>query len=276
MLVTLMVLWFPHGVQGQSSEYAGAPAGWTPFDLVHVRPTGQPLIPVFEGWYPNPDGTVSVSFGYFNMNSEEAPNIALGEDNFIEPGEFDGTQPTHFLAAPTDRGRRKRHESVFTVTVPGDRIEPVVWTIRHRGQTYSAPGLPNSVEYQIHDRESSTSAPVAPTVRFASGPVLRGRGGEFVEASLEAEVGVPISLAAEVELHGRPSTQVTWYPHQGPGEVTFDAPQTELTSEGQVTTMATFNRPGEYVVRITALESLSALVQHCCWTNAYLKVQVTE
>jgi len=219
---------------------------------------------------------VTVSFGYFNMNSEEAPIIPLGEDNFIEPREFDGTQPTHFLPAPSDRGRRHRHESVFTVTVPGDRTEPVVWTIRHRGQIYSAPGIPRSGEYQIHNLESSTSAPVAPNISFANGPVARGRGGEVVDAGVKAKVGEPVSLTAQVELLGRPSTLVTWYPHQGPGEVSFETPQAELTGDGPVTTAATFHAPGEYVLRVTALESLASLVQHCCWTNAYLKVHVTE
>ena len=39
---------------------------------------------------------------------------------------------------------------------------------------------------------------------------------------------------------------------------------------------ATFSQPGEYVLRVTALESLAALEQHCCYTNGYVKVTVTR
>ena len=43
---------------------------------------GAIVTPVFEGWYPNKDGTFSISFGYFNRNSEEAIDIPIGPDNF--------------------------------------------------------------------------------------------------------------------------------------------------------------------------------------------------
>ena len=36
-----------------------------------AKASGQTVTPVFEGWYRNPDGTFSISFGYFNRNAEE-------------------------------------------------------------------------------------------------------------------------------------------------------------------------------------------------------------
>lgn len=54
--------------------------------LAPVGTHGQTVTPVYEGWYPNPDGTISVSWGYFNRNSEEVVRIPLGADNRIEPG----------------------------------------------------------------------------------------------------------------------------------------------------------------------------------------------
>ena len=36
-----------------------------------AKSSGQTVTPVFEGWYRNPDGTFSISFGYFNRNTEE-------------------------------------------------------------------------------------------------------------------------------------------------------------------------------------------------------------
>ncbi len=68
----------------------------------------------------------------------------MGEDNFIEPGEYDGRQPTIF---PPGRGA-----GVFTVTVPGDFAESrgrVVWTLRTGGETHSVPGWTISGTYRL-------------------------------------------------------------------------------------------------------------------------------
>jgi hypothetical protein len=57
--------------------------------------------------------------------------------------------------------------------------------------------------------------------------------------------------------------------------VEFNPPMSEVgEGGGEVTTMATFEEPGEYMIRVTAIETLAALVQHCCWTNAYVEVTV--
>ena len=50
-----------------------------------LRDSGRPIVPVFEGWFQNEDGTYTLSFGYISMNLEEALHIPLGPDNFIEP-----------------------------------------------------------------------------------------------------------------------------------------------------------------------------------------------
>ena len=42
------------------------------WQLGTVRPSGQPVIPMFEGWYANEDGTYDLCFGFFNLNREEA------------------------------------------------------------------------------------------------------------------------------------------------------------------------------------------------------------
>ncbi len=48
-----------------------------------LRPSGQPVIPLYEGYYPNPDGTYEICFGYFNLNTEEDVDIPLGPNNVI-------------------------------------------------------------------------------------------------------------------------------------------------------------------------------------------------
>ena len=49
-----------------------------------IRDDGQPVIPLFDGWYPNADGSKTICFGYFNMNREESLDIPRGEDNHLE------------------------------------------------------------------------------------------------------------------------------------------------------------------------------------------------
>src|SRR4249920_2643480 len=47
--------------------------------------TGQNIVPVFEGWEPNPDGSVTMVFGYMNRNYQEELDVPVGLDNNIEP-----------------------------------------------------------------------------------------------------------------------------------------------------------------------------------------------
>ena len=72
--------------------------------------SGQNVVPAYEGWVPNPDGTFSLVFGYFNRNWEEEMFIPVGPDNHIDPGGPDRGQPTYF--AP------RRGKSVFEIIVP--------------------------------------------------------------------------------------------------------------------------------------------------------------
>jgi hypothetical protein len=253
----------------------GAPPNrdW-PLAVANVLPSGQPVVPIFESWIPNPDGTIQFSFGYVNLNSQEALHIPLGPDNFIEPRKFDGFQPTHFDVAPRERARFARHQSVFIVTVPKGFKGDVVWTLRVRGQTYSSPARATREEYGIEDLESLTESPVAPTLRFAASG-LSGRGRQaFVAGPVTGEVGKPLPMSIGIDLLSRPSSIVTWYHHQGPGKVTFEPKEVVVKSGGDVKTTATFSEPGDHVVRITAIESLAALEQHCCYTNGYVKVTV--
>ncbi|HXV86915.1 MAG TPA: hypothetical protein VD793_09460, partial [Gemmatimonadales bacterium] len=78
--------------------------------LAPERASGQTVTPVFEGWYRNPDGSFSLSFGYFNRNGKEALEIPVGPDNSFQPGEANQGQPTHF--------EPRRHWGVFAVRVP--------------------------------------------------------------------------------------------------------------------------------------------------------------
>ena len=130
--------------------------------LAPTPKSGSTVTPAFEGWYPNPDGTRSISFGYYNRNSEEALDIPIGPNNLIAPGDANQGQPTHF--------EPKRHWGVFAVKVPADfGSKEIVWTLRVRGQTFAIPGNlhPN---WQIDALEGEAGSGNTPPVLKFSEP----------------------------------------------------------------------------------------------------------
>jgi len=68
--------------------------------------------------------------------------------------------------------------------------------------------------------------------------------------------------------------------NSGPGDVTFsdDEVQIPLTNkEGVGTTSATFSEPGSYVLLVQSIETLrNSFEYHCCWTNGWVEVTVTN
>ena len=273
----------------------------------HQRPLsplpsdGLRVAPFFDGWYQNPDGTISLSFGYSNLNRNELVEIPIGPDNFIQPKEYDGQQPTSFppvvptaggdgSGAPADR--RQRERGVFTVTVPAGFRGDVVWTLRYQGQTYSVPGRAQVGAYQLRWPMAMGSVP--PLLRFtATGP--EGRGPMGVQAEPQrARVGAPLALTVLVNDDSerepdpvivkprggaRPAINVDWFKHSGPGAVVFTPPQGPIGElKGTATTSAVFEQPGEYVVRVRA-DNFGRLDtspgNQCCWTNGYVRVTIT-
>ena len=68
-----------HTVMGVALGFAllsGVSLGAVQLPLAPVSGAGETVTPVFEGWYENPDGTLSLSFGYFNRNGEEVRHDA--------------------------------------------------------------------------------------------------------------------------------------------------------------------------------------------------------
>ena len=198
----------------------------------NLRPSGQPVIPLFDGWYTNPDGSHGLCFGFFNLNTQEALDIPLGPDNFIEPARFDGGQPTYFMPISTSRdGYARRYYCVFSVNLPpGSESERVVWTLRIDGESYSVPGHIRAPDYRIEDLDQPGRSSVAPLVRFLdpAGPEGRGRSGEVAAGPFTTGVGAPLSLRMSVSEpmtdspnSGFERVMALWAKHQGPGNVSF-------------------------------------------------------
>src|SRR5207253_9908287 len=126
------VRWIVGGALVVSGAAAGAQAPSPqplPTQIPQTRfARGQNVVPYYEGWIRNADGSIDIVFGYFNRNWEEALLIAPGPDNDVEPGGPDRGQPTYF--AP------RRQGWVFRVRVPKDwGMKPVTWTLTAHGRT---------------------------------------------------------------------------------------------------------------------------------------------
>ncbi len=304
-------------------------------------PGNRHLAPFMEGWYANEDRTFSISFGYLNANSDTI-RIPLGPDNFIEPAQFDGMQPTVF-APGHQRG-------LFSVDLPAAMADTDVWwTLRKaNGDVARVPGRVTASAYQL-DWIPRPHGSMHPLVSF-DGQAGEGRGppGLVAERTETVSVGSPLTLS----VNGRDPSErdtddfrfreatpinVTWFQLQGPGTAVFTrhesnpvperrgggrgggaggaggadpdsaaiaaaiagggasaaaafagfgrrgppAPQNIRLVEGYGTgsVIATFSEPGEYLMRARVDNFNSADSSggdQCCWTNAYIRVNVTR
>ena len=70
---------------------------------------------------------------------------------------------------------------------------------------------------------------------------------------------------------------VSFHKFRGPGNVKFDKPRFPVNKQGEkVTGAATFDAPGEYLLRVQANDESGegGAGFQCCWTNTYVKVTV--
>ena len=240
-----------------------------------IRDHGQPVIPLFDGWYPNEDGTRTMCFSYFNMNREEAVDIHLGKDNHLSDERFKALVPTHFDPLPP----RYRHVfCAFTVTVPEDfgQDERITWTLTSNGQTLSVPGK-LLAPYVLDEPASDGRGNLAPLVKLSpNGQNIRGRTGIHTPQPIAATVGETLALTAWIE-HPNEEVWVGWSHHSGPGKVQFDQKEHQVkTLIGSTQVQATFNDPGEYVVRMQTIDNIAAFEFYCCHTNAYFHINVSN
>jgi hypothetical protein len=114
------------------NQQEGRPTG-TPRDdssITHSR--GQSIIPIYNGWHPNKDGSFDLYFGYLSDNWNQELDVPVGANNNISaPHGPDAGQPTHFFP------RNNRFQ--FKINVPKDfGKQEIVWTLTTAGRTYRA------------------------------------------------------------------------------------------------------------------------------------------
>lgn len=274
--------------------------------LTIPMPSGTPIIPVMEGWSPEADGSVTISFGYINRNTEEVEIIPHGPNNRIEPASLDGHQPTVFETG--------RHTGAFTVNIPADMASETIWWHIKTGnhEATKAPGRGGAAAYEL-DWRPRPQGSVQPTGSFsANGPQVAGLYTEPQDFGRSVAVGTPVTLTAYVnDPSERDRTDdrfvdllpvgVSFHTHQGPAPVTFERHSSTVIPEpdpnarfrrpppgpnyvpvadggGTANVNAIFNEPGEYMIRVlvqnyTAPDSSAG--DQCCWTNLYQKITVT-
>ena len=250
------------------------------------RASGQEVVPAYEGWEQNRDGTFSLVFGTMNRNWAEELHIPIGPDNNVEPGGPDQGQPTWFLP--------RRNRFLFRVRVPADFGEgEVVWTVTSpNGKTYRAYGSLNPDyfidRYVVQRNNGLTTADNLPT---NEAPVLEVEG----DATRTARVAEPVVLAALASDDGLPKPRamrpynpaspgsivpatatglrLSWFVYRGAGAVVFDPPQIKVwedtrpnsnspwgpgwetppaPEDGKWVVRAAFSEPGSYVLRCLA------------------------
>jgi hypothetical protein len=254
---------------------------------------GQSVQPIFEGWSWAPDGSINMHFGYLNRNYADTPHIPIGPNNSIEPGGPDRGQPTFFYT----RTRRNlftinvpktwgaKDELTWTVTYNGKAERAVGWR-QAEWEIDPAGGAStggNTDPERAANKPPTVSVAPLPEVRLPAAvslvasliddglPKLRERpkppvGQETpptLQGGTEAPVNVPTAAARETPpgATAAPGTKplglgVSWMVWRGPGLVEF-APRFATNDNGKAETKATFNVPGDYVLRATADDGMA-------------------
>lgn len=240
-----------------------------------IRPRGQPVIPLFDGWFPNADGSRTLCYGFFNLNTEQSLAIATGRDNYLSDTRFPALLPTHFDPLPA---AYRRKFCVFTVTVPASfgRDETIEWHLTSAGQALSVPGHIKPA-YVLDEPASDGRGDLAPLVKLNPADAgVRGRQGRVSDRTLHGKVGQPVALDARVE-HPDAEVWIGWAKHSGPGDVHFSRLEYMTPADGTpFSTEATFSTAGNYLIRLQTIDNIAAFEFFCCHTNVYFPVEISD
>jgi hypothetical protein len=230
---------------------------------------GQDVVPVFEGWERNGDGSFNFVFGYMNRNYEEEVDVPIGPDNALEPGGVDQDQPAHFYP--------RRQQYVFKVRVPKDwGKKDLVWTLTSQGKTEKAyASLMPVWEIDVGTYQQNRGGP-GELGEADDAPTIKVEGG----AKRAIAAGSALTLDAFVVDDGKPSNRpsqsgsnarvegplrqavvrldrgvrlgVIWVVYRGDAAAVSFAPRKIAVVEGKASTKVTFSKPGTYTLRAYA------------------------
>lgn len=241
---------------------------WTTADAQNYAQSyarGQDISPTFDGWEPNPDGTYSLYFGYYNRNSEEEIEVPIGPDNRFDQGGADRGQPTHFYPS--------RRWWVFKVVVPGDwpKEQRLVWTLTTYGRTSQAKGWLQP-EWEVdHDLIAKNAARDPSLMTNGTNEVdmdHENRPPSIIVSPVQSvTVSDMLTLTATATDDGRPKpvpdptgrlqqgVRLRWIVYRGPGKVRLDPDIMSGRVYGKPATLSAqvrFTAPGAYRLRAIA------------------------
>jgi hypothetical protein len=269
-----------HGLTGDQDERKLSLEGEVSTQEKYNR--GQNIAPVYEGWEPNPDGTINVWFGYMNRNWEEQPDIPVGSDNRIEPGGPDQTQPTHFFP--------RRNKFVFKIVVPNDfGRKELVWALTVHGKTERAYATlhPDYVLEKNAIQALASMLVIIPGSDANEPPVARLQGDSRRTVKIDQPLVLSGSVTDDGLLKPRPTDKiapdndqtsvglrVAWFVYRGPADkVSFEPEQFKvyrakqpggnspwtpgwmpppLPPDGKFPVKVRFHAPGVFVIRMLA------------------------
>ena len=242
--VVAVGLWLAVGQHGTLPSHAQTQY----FDAGQER---QAIYPAYEGFTPNEDGSLTLSFAYFSHNSTPV-TIPPGAENFFAPGSGDVGQPTMF--------RPGHHRWECVVVVEPEFDGNLRWTLTHAGITTSTSEsmLQYSWEFSESDRRNALRSLEDPTavprgVCLNRPPIVRvlGYGGSRGPNELHVAVGEGLKLFGSVQDEGLPRSgglASSWRMVSGPGDVSFE-------QADQPRTLAVFTQPGTYELELSGSDS---------------------
>lgn len=165
----------------------------------------------------------------------------------------------------------------------------ITWTLTTNDQTVSVP-MHLDPNWYIEPLKDAANGNEPPTIRFS--PDGEGHTGPPVDiaTSYSASVGTPLELAvwtSDVKppdgyrptRRPRKALVLKWHVLRGQGDVEFAEPEQEFeeSSDQNPTTTVTFSTPGEYLLRVEALDETGEGGSgfQCCWTSAHVRVTVS-
>jgi hypothetical protein len=241
-----------------------------PTEIPEVRfNSGQDIVPYFEGWIRNPDGTYDLVFGYFNRNWKEELTIPAGPGNKVDLNGTDAGQPTYFLP--------RRQRWIYRLRVPADfGNKEVSWTITAHGRAETAYGNLQPAE-EINDRVVSSNGSLNPGEGDPNEPP-----SITISRNQTATVSSPLKLDATIRDDGLPKPRpprttprpaptggfaaqvnsnaqerprgltLMWLQYGGPGKAIFEKTGAIAVTDGQAANTVRFTEPGTYRLRAIA------------------------
>ena len=217
----------------------------------------QPIYLQYDGFVKNKDGTLTLSFGYFNTNHIDV-EIEPGVNNAFTPGAADRNQPTRFLTG--------RHRFACSMIVPGDFDGKIQWTVRIAGliSTTTVKTMDPLYELELASAKKvingldSTKAPKfvcvnrAPAIQVINPLADINAGGDTLAAvSFTVRLDQDLALNGSIEDDGLPrggKPAMAWKKISGPGEVSF-------SDSTRAITRARFAASGAYEIELSASDS---------------------